>query len=131
MSSSKTTHDMKGDLLHIGSWATEGTNMSLSSTAVHDPDDIVLQSHPEITTTDLNTATILEVHLQTMNKKPNVASSHGVAATGEENVLYSSSTKATAGTSIELAGSVTSRTGVAEHSTTGGEEKGVQPRDGG
>jgi len=130
-SSSKSTHNMNNDLHQIGSWATENTNTSLSSTAVHDSDDIVLQSHPEIATTDMHTATILEVYLPTMNKKPNNASSHCVAATREENALYPSSTKATTGTSIGLAGSVTFHTGVADYSTTRGEETGVQPRDGG
>jgi len=130
MSSSKITHNMSDDLLNIGSWTTENINISPSSTAVHDPDDIVLQSHPEIATTDMNTATILETYLPTMNKKPNNASLHCVTATREENSLYSSA-KTTTGTSIGLAGSVTSHTGVADHSITGGEETGVQPRDGG
>ena len=122
---------MNDDLLHIGSWATESINIALSSTAVHDSDDIVLRSHPEIATTDMHTASILEAYLPTMNKKLNNASSHCVAATRKENVLHPSSTKATTGTSIELAGSVASRTGVADYSTTRGEETGVQPRDGG
>jgi len=109
---------MNDDLLHIGSWATESTNISLTSTTAHDPDDIVLQPHPEIATTDMHTAIILDTYIPTMNKEPNNASLQFFVATREENVLYPSSTKATTGTSIGLAGSVTSHTGVAEHSTT-------------
>lgn len=138
MSSTNTASNMITDILHIGNWAMEDHANSIIYTDTHDLDDTMLQPHPDIGTIEsYTTATVLEKYLPTANQTPENGTSHDTAKKKrcdrelKKGVPYSSSIRATVDTPATMGNSRLSNATTKSPSPKGGEESGVQPRDGG